>query len=63
MDNMEFHAMVEKIKTGITQIWTVRERAAAVTGFLEGTEKRGPGLTYSTDQIIRIIELIYPEIE
>ena len=63
MDNMEFHAMVEKIKTGITQIWTVRERAAAVIGCLEGSEKRDPGLTYSTDQVIRIIELIYPEIE
>lgn len=61
MDNMEFHAMVEKIKTGITQIWTVRERAAAVTGFLEGMEKRNPGQMYRTDQVILLINLIWPE--
>ena len=53
--------MVEKIKTSITQIWTTRERAAAVTGFLEGMEKRNPSQMYRTDQVILLINLIWPE--
>ena len=63
MGETEFRLMCEDIKTGITQLRAERSRAAAVTGFLEGTEKRDPGLTYSTDQVIRLIELICPEIE
>lgn len=61
MHEIEFHATVEKIRTGITQIWTVRERAAAVTGLLEGMEKRNPGQMYRTDQVILLIKLIWPE--
>ena len=61
MHEIGFRAMIEEIKTGITQIWTVRERAAAVTGFLEGMEKRNPGQMYRTDQIILLINLIWPE--
>lgn len=61
MHEIGFRAMVEKIKTSITQIWTTRDRAAAVTGFLEGMEKRNPGQMYRTDQVILLINLIWPE--
>ena len=61
MHEIGFRAMVEKIKASITQIWTTRERAAAVTGFLEGMEKRNPGQMYRTDQVILLINLIRPE--
>lgn len=61
MHEIGFRAMVEMIKTSITQIRTVRERAAAVTGFLEGMEKRNPGQMYRTDQVILLIKLIWPE--
>ena len=63
MGETEFRSMCENIKTGITQLRAERSRAAAVIGFLEGTEKRDPGREYSTDQVIRLIELICPEIE
>ena len=63
MDEMKFRSLCEQFNGFMRGIQHNRVRAAAVTGFLEGTEKRDPGRTYSTDQVIRIIELIYPEIE
>ena len=63
MDETKFYAMCEQIKGIVTGIQGRRVRAAAVIGCLEGTAKLDPGRTYSTDQFIRIIELICPEIE
>ena len=61
MVEIGFRAMCEDIKTGITQLRSDRDRAAAVTGFLEGMEKRDLGRTYSTDQVILLIKLIWQE--
>lgn len=63
MDETKFYAMCEQIKGIVKGIQGRRVRAAAVIGCLEGTAKLDPGRTYSTDQVVRIIELICPEIE
>ena len=63
MDETKFYAMCEQIKGIVKGIQGRRVRAAAVIGCLEGTAKLDPGRTYSTDQVIRIIELICPKIE
>lgn len=64
MDEMKFRSLCEQFNGFMRGIQHNRVRAVALIGFLEGSEKGDPGLTYSTDQVIRIIdELIYPEIE
>ena len=63
MDEAKFCSMCEQFKGFMKATQHHRVRAVALIGFLEGSEKCDPGLTYSTDQVIRIIELIYPEIE
>lgn len=63
MDETKFYAMREQIKGIVRGIQGCRVRAAAVIGCLEGTAKLHPGQTYSTDEVVQIIELICREIE
>lgn len=63
MDNMEFRTMCERIKGIVKGIQHHRVCAVALIGFLEGSAKLDPERTYSTDQVVRLIRLIWPEIE
>ena len=60
---MGFRAMRDQIRTGTVQLRAERDPEAAAIGFIDGTEKMNPGRMYSTNQVIRLIGLIWLEIE